>query len=251
LEALVKTMDAVLPEEKRFEWKKRINPIGDPNDMAVMMLGQEKWEDFVREEREAAGNGDLQKQTWNESMITNQGVYPSVSGSMGPRGSLQDNGCGPMSLHNVNRILGEDSDFSDVAYEVTRDSTKRTLFGGKMGMNPLTVRPYYEKKGYRVTPYLGDEHAVDKDHDAYLAMYIYKMGKNSYGGHYVAAEYDKESDEFITYNDQYRRYPIRMKSLSHLNRTDKDKDPNTNDVENEDEKILVYIWGIDKRGGKK
>jgi len=89
---------------------------------------------------------------------------------------------------------------------------------------------------------------VDKDHDAYLAMYIYEMGENSYGGHYVAAEYDKEHDEFITYNDRYLDYPLRMKDFTLLGRSEYDKGEYVFTAP--DTKQFVYIWGIDKRGGK-
>jgi len=202
-------------------------------DVGNRLMGHEKWWDYVRP-------GERETATWDDSMITNQRLYSKNIGSFGAVGNYSDNGCGPIAIHNVNRLLGEESTFADVAYELDSDSRNTAALGGVLGMNPLVVREYFGSKGYDVTLYNGIKN-VKPDHDAYLAMYIYKNSDGTLGGHYVAMKQDPKTKDYITYNEVYSTHPVPMKELDDLGRLNED-----GSVDKENPRLLTVIWGIDK-----
>ena len=133
--------------------------------------------------------------TWDSTMINNQEDYSGLPGSFGIFGSIKNNGCGFIAIHNLNQILGDRSRFSDEYYELYGQSFETTLAGGLLGMNPKTVRAYYESKGYHVALYSIQE--TSEKHDGYIMLYAYTKP----GAHYIAIEYDTQIGKYIPYND--------------------------------------------------
>ena len=141
--------------------------------------------------------------TWDATMINNQNEYSNEVGTFGSEGTLADNGCGYMAINNANQILGFQTNFDDTCFELNSQSNWTTLINGTRGMNPLVIGNYFREKGCDVDLYF-DINNAPKTYDAYIMLYLYKKaeedGTVNWGGHYVAIEYDENSDNFIVYN---------------------------------------------------
>ena len=146
---------------------------------------------------------------WDGYFISNQNKLSGKAGSFGALGSLKENGCGIVAIHNTNVILGDRLPgkrlkFDELAFRANQAGRFTTLFGGIMGMNPGAVSNYYREKGCDVHFYLNSGMAPT-NHDAYLILYLYRYtdleGRSSLQGHYVAAEYDSEKKQYTLYND--------------------------------------------------
>jgi len=143
---------------------------------------------------EKAVSSSKRDATWGTEMINKQSAYSHKTGTFGPWGSLAANGCGAFAINNANQILGFNTEFSDLSYNLNQNSELTTNIGGWLGMNPLVVGDYYRQNGAKVTLYTNPTD-VSKDHDAYIALFFH-----SGGAHYVAAEYNSSTKKFEVYN---------------------------------------------------
>lgn len=168
---------------------------------------------------------------WDRSMINNQRRYPSDAGTFGRLGSMSENGCGFMAIHNANQLLGEDTTFQDTYAALQKRSLRTASFFGLFGTNPFEIGRYFREKGCRVRLYRDPERVL-LTHDAYIALYLYRE-KRGLGAHYVAARYVPETGRFTIFNDDFER---------EVERTCRD----FSEMRALDRAFGMLVWGIDR-----
>ncbi len=170
---------------------------------------------------------------WDHSLINNQRRYPSARGTFGRFGSMSENGCGFLAIHNANQILGETAAFADTYAALQVRACRTTTLFGLFGTNPFAVGRYYRKKGFCVRLYQGAAR-VSTEHGAYIALYLYRE-KRALGAHYAAARYDAAARLFTVYNDDFEGEDER-----HFG--------DFAAMCNADRALGMLVWGIDRPG---
>ncbi|NLI53206.1 MAG: hypothetical protein GX417_02660 [Clostridiales bacterium] len=166
----------------------------------------------------------LPEATWGTEMINNQSVYSKAFATFGGLGNIAGNACGVIAIHNANQILGYNTEFEDLMYQMQKYSLMSTNAFGLLGMNPDVIGGIYSKAGAKVTMYFNPKD-VPTDHDGYIAMFSYPIG-----AHYVAADFNKEKGTFDVYNLDDDGVKKQLNDLSRKSY------PGT---------FLWIVWGID------
>lgn len=100
-------------------------------------------------------------------------------------------------------------------------------------MNPITIRRYYQEKGYEVDLYINPRN-VPKTYDAYIMFYAYLDSNKEgipFGAHYIAIEYDDQTGQLIGYNNNRKNTTEKSLTFSGFL---------------PDWKLLPFVWGINK-----
>lgn len=133
-------------------------------------------------------------------IINWQADFSSEIGSYGPEGSIRQNGCGAIAIHNVNILMGGTSDFYQIVSDICASYQKSTILNGKLGTDPLYIVDYFTSKGDTVTLYDIRRDAVPTTHDAYIALFLYHDKGDGFGAHYTAGMYVEEKKSFRFFN---------------------------------------------------
>ncbi|MGI5850457.1 MAG: hypothetical protein ACOX8Q_10420, partial [Christensenellales bacterium] len=106
----------------------------------------------------------------------------------GSKGIAKNNCCAAVAAHNMNLLLGEDSNFADVYTEFNDNSNMLMgdLAGGTWGVKPATLMKYFRKKGYKVSIGLASVKNLSEI-GKYLYTYVW-IKANKLGAHYIAME---------------------------------------------------------------
>ena len=131
---------------------------------------------------------------WGSGLINNQGDYSNLAGTYGSMGSIGGNACGAIAVHNALNILGMSKKFEGTQYLYDKYWPGTTVVGGLLGTNPLPIIGQFNSMGFDTKVYYGAKN-VKNDHDAYIALYVWKEGSDL-GAHYIAGEY-KEGKLYV------------------------------------------------------
>lgn len=184
-----------------------LNEIGRiKEEMKTNQEAQKQAQENANEEREKAEYFEKIKSaatedvTWGDEIIYDQGKYPYVEGTFGPKGNLPHNMCGAAAIINANEALGIKTRLDNVLFEIDQNAILTTNLFGTLGMRAGVIEDYYKGAGCKVTRYYYPL-KIGTDHDAFIVMYFYVDTKGHIGGHYVAANYDKVNGGFKVFND--------------------------------------------------
>ena len=117
----------------------------------------------------------------------------------GSKSTATNSCCGAIAAHNMNLLLGEDSNFADI-YTEFNDNSKLImgdLAGGALGVDPDEIKDYFEERGHKVTTELATLDNMKKP-GQYIYVYIWQGQDGSLGAHYIAME--NTGTEIKTYN---------------------------------------------------
>ncbi|MEG2521231.1 MAG: hypothetical protein RSA86_07850, partial [Christensenellaceae bacterium] len=121
----------------------------------------------------------------NNGFIGEQGNERYKDIKFGPKGNVNQNGCGAIAVQNMNLMLGKKSNFIDVVNQFNQDSDESTILGGIVGGNPKYLKSIYEDQGYQVKEVRRAEE-LPKDGSKFMLLSFYK---DPIGAHYEAAEW--------------------------------------------------------------
>lgn len=116
------------------------------------------------------------------------------------------NGCGWIATYNASRLLNKHEQPAEIIKYY--DSRGGTLFVGALGVNPLSVKQYFQKTGNKARFY-----GLPFQHDALtasakVAILTYFHQK---GAHIVAIQYDNGA--FHVFNDANTTAPLKISSI--------------------------------------